>query len=288
MTDRTRWDPTMGPVTTLGSYQAIPPAFYLTGQPDTPFQAGAKGWSSAPVINWGQNPAQAGPSRLAVNGLGAAPTECVCQDTDQGQKCLCKPVPPPPAPEPFWHRAPSWYWPRFVETESSPWGSGKRAYSVPRRRVCPTCHGTRVPTSPQKAMHGLGSDQWGVIPWWCWKNPDGSSNRAFINCKDQAIAQGRQKLCGGLSSGIKEACEKGITSAQRIQWQMDACSQHCRKPSTSHPAPTPAPPSPTTPDSSLPQKTWRDYLPQMNTTTLVVAALVATAGAVYAQKKGWI
>lgn len=52
------------------SYAAIEPGYYEMLQPDSPWHAGAEGWSSAPEPGWGENPNLVGPPRLAVNGLG--------------------------------------------------------------------------------------------------------------------------------------------------------------------------------------------------------------------------
>jgi hypothetical protein len=53
------------------SYVAINPTFYQMLQPESPWHPGAPGWSTAPFPGWGENPALVGPSRLAVEGLGA-------------------------------------------------------------------------------------------------------------------------------------------------------------------------------------------------------------------------
>lgn len=40
-------------------------------QPESPWYPGGRGWKTAPVPGWGENPALVGPARLAVEGLGA-------------------------------------------------------------------------------------------------------------------------------------------------------------------------------------------------------------------------
>ena len=53
------------------SYQPVTPEFYQMFTPDTPWHAGAEGWSVAPVPGWGDNPNLVGPPLLAMEGLGA-------------------------------------------------------------------------------------------------------------------------------------------------------------------------------------------------------------------------
>lgn len=52
------------------SYDRVNPTYYRTFQPDTPFHAGAPGWTAAPWVTWGENPNLAGRRRLATDGLG--------------------------------------------------------------------------------------------------------------------------------------------------------------------------------------------------------------------------
>lgn len=54
------------------SYANIKPEYYRMFQPDSPWHAGAPGWKNAPWPGWGENPNLVGPSRLAIEGLGAA------------------------------------------------------------------------------------------------------------------------------------------------------------------------------------------------------------------------
>jgi hypothetical protein len=54
------------------SYAAITPEYYQMLQPDTPWRAGAPGWTAAPFPGWGENPNLRGPARLAVNGCGCS------------------------------------------------------------------------------------------------------------------------------------------------------------------------------------------------------------------------
>lgn len=53
------------------SYDRITPAYYKTYQQDTPYHAGARGWTQAPWPTWGNNPQLAGRRLLATDGLGA-------------------------------------------------------------------------------------------------------------------------------------------------------------------------------------------------------------------------
>jgi len=48
------------------SYQALQPAFYEMLQPNTPWHAGAEGWTKAPWVTWGDNPNLVGLPRLGV------------------------------------------------------------------------------------------------------------------------------------------------------------------------------------------------------------------------------
>jgi hypothetical protein len=53
------------------SYSEIKPEYYRMHQPDSPWHAGSKGWSSAPWPGWGRNPNLVGQPRVGVEGLGA-------------------------------------------------------------------------------------------------------------------------------------------------------------------------------------------------------------------------
>lgn len=53
------------------TYQMINPPFYEMYQPDSPYHAGAPGWTRAPFPGWGNNPVMRGPKRLAMQGLGS-------------------------------------------------------------------------------------------------------------------------------------------------------------------------------------------------------------------------
>jgi len=53
------------------SYAEIKPQYYRMHQPDSPWHAGSPGWSTAPWPSFMPNPNLVGPSRLAVEGLGA-------------------------------------------------------------------------------------------------------------------------------------------------------------------------------------------------------------------------
>jgi hypothetical protein len=55
------------------SYSAVPRSNYLTFQPETPFESGAPGWSTAPYPGWGNNPNQMLPFYLAGLGEDAVP-----------------------------------------------------------------------------------------------------------------------------------------------------------------------------------------------------------------------
>ncbi len=52
------------------SYVAINSSYYQMNNPESAWHAGSSGWSMAPVPGWGVNPAQVGPKRLGVEGLG--------------------------------------------------------------------------------------------------------------------------------------------------------------------------------------------------------------------------
>lgn len=65
------------------SYLPITPTFYEMRQPNTPFHAGAPGWSQAPWPSWGNNPVLRGPARLAAfSGCSA----CGQTETGMGTK----------------------------------------------------------------------------------------------------------------------------------------------------------------------------------------------------------
>lgn len=53
------------------SYSEIKPEYYRMFQPDSPWHAGAPGWSTAPWPGWGRNPNLVGQPRVGVDGLGA-------------------------------------------------------------------------------------------------------------------------------------------------------------------------------------------------------------------------
>ena len=71
------------------SYAQIDRSVYEVYQPETPWHAGAKGWWSAPIPGWGQNPNLLDTHRKAIQGLGC------------GGKCGCKGVGAYYAPEPI-------------------------------------------------------------------------------------------------------------------------------------------------------------------------------------------
>lgn len=48
------------------SYIEVPENFYQMLEPETPWHAGAKGWTKAPWVTWGNNPNLVGPPRLGV------------------------------------------------------------------------------------------------------------------------------------------------------------------------------------------------------------------------------
>lgn len=52
------------------SYAQIAPEVYQVYQPETPWHPGAKGWWSAPVPGWGQNPNLLDRHEKAVQGFG--------------------------------------------------------------------------------------------------------------------------------------------------------------------------------------------------------------------------
>lgn len=279
----------------LGSYEKLYPEYYSSDQPDGPFRTGAPGWAEAPWVTWGQNPNQAGPRRIATDGLGSVQqvaTRCDCQVKPVGEEkkfvCNCAPPPPPPPRPPFWQSEPHWFFRQYVRDRVAPWGTLRPrgpAFDVPRRQICPTCSGSREPTS---GLGALGAVEWGAVPWWCWTNADGKPNQAFTSCKDAALAR-------------LLATTPNATEAQRVQYQMDACYTQCRTRPPNQKWPTVgnrAPGEPTSvyspvpasvaPKLPQPSSSWSSMLPRMNTTTWVILALVGVAGVVVAQQKGWL
>jgi len=268
----------------LGSYERLAPEYYASDQPDGPFRTGATGWSRAPWPGWGQNPNQAGPRRIAVDGLGATPvaTRCDCEVKPVGDQkrfvCNCAPPPAPKRPPPFWQSEPHWFFRQYVRDKVAPWGTlhpRGPAFDVPRREVCPTCSGGRQPTS---GLGELGAVDWSAIPWWCWKNADGTPNQKFVQCKDNALRTLQQSA-------------PNATAAQRLQYQMEACLSTCRQRPPNEKWPTVGGRSPletTTPSSSHSSSSWTSMLPQLNTTTLIIIGLVGVAGVVVAQRQGWL
>lgn len=75
------------------SYAAIEPQVYEIYQPDTPWHAGAPGWSTAPVPGWGQNPLLRGPRRKATQGLGCGGS-CQCSSQGVGAYYATEPLAP--------------------------------------------------------------------------------------------------------------------------------------------------------------------------------------------------
>ena len=71
------------------SYAAVKPEYYQMLQPDSPWHAGAPGWSSAPWPGWGENPNLVGPPRLATNGLGGG---CGCGGGAVGEEVSVAPA----------------------------------------------------------------------------------------------------------------------------------------------------------------------------------------------------
>lgn len=116
------------------SYVNVPPAYYYAQQPGTPYQAGSRGWESARVPGWGENPNSSWPKRQGVNGLGsAACTPPTCQ---------------PPAPPRFTFRG-SVPQEQYMRRGISPWGAFPHGpgYQSPRESNCPDCEGWPVSTA---------------------------------------------------------------------------------------------------------------------------------------------
>lgn len=272
----------------LGSYAALGPQYYHSNQPDGPFQAGSRGWIQSPWVTWGDNPNQAGPNRIAADGLGdEVGTRCNCEMKTVNEQrrlvCDCQPHPAPPPRPPFWRSQPQWFYRQYVRERAAPWGNGPVAFDVPRRSTCPTCYGNREPTGALGVLGALGATTWSAIPWWCWKNADGTENKTFLTCKNNAVS----------------SLPAAATEAQRLQAIMQSCYASCRpRPagaelpasSSSSSSSSPSYTIPTAvPDAALPnQSSWLDLLPRVNTTTLVVTALVGVAAVVVAQQKGWL
>lgn len=116
------------------SYVAVNPAYYKTQQPDGMWQEGARGWSRAPVPNWGDSPISNFPPRLAV---GAA--------------------------EPFF-RAAAVPFASVVRVPVAPWGRQAvgPAYAQPREGYCSACVGAGTPQPmgesgcPKCTIPGIG------------------------------------------------------------------------------------------------------------------------------------
>lgn len=270
----------------FGAYEELYRDYYHSNVPDGPFQAGSRGWSQAPWVTWGDNPNQAGPRRIAANGLGDTEigTRCACEMKTVGEQrklvCDCHPHAPLAPPPPFWRSQPHWFFRQYVRDQVAPWGTGPRAFDVPRRRVCPNCAGNREPTS---GLGALGATTWNDIPWWCWKNQDGTDNKTFNACKNEAT----------------RALPASATDQQRLQAIMQQCFSTCRpqpagaalpasSSSTTSQVTFPAPAQSSVPAPALPPRSWTSYLPPINTTTLAITALIGIAGVVVAQQKGWL
>lgn len=73
------------------SYLGVGPGWYRMTAPDTVLSAGGKDWSSAPWVDWGDNPNTAGGPRLAV-GSDAKPIVGILDPK------LVSAVQPPPKP----------------------------------------------------------------------------------------------------------------------------------------------------------------------------------------------
>ncbi len=115
------------------SYVNIPPAFYASLQPNTPFHAGSRGWFNANVPGWGMNPNNAWSARQGVRGLGA----------EQPAASPSPASPAPPAPFTWVGKVPfNWY----IQQGISPWGRFPQgpAYASPRPSRCPGCVGTPI------------------------------------------------------------------------------------------------------------------------------------------------
>ena len=78
------------------SYEQISPEVYQVYQPDTPWHAGARGWWSAPIPGWGQNPNLLDTHVKAVQGLGCG-GGCGCKGAGQTDEAAVtkQPVPIP-------------------------------------------------------------------------------------------------------------------------------------------------------------------------------------------------
>ena len=177
------------------SYVTVPPAYYYAQQPGTPYHAGSRGWETAKVPGWGENPNSSWSARQAVNGLGAAAAA----------------PPAPPAPPRFTFRGdvPQ---DRYIRVSIAPWGAFPHgpAYQSPRESTCPECEGWPVSRSigslqaasramqrgdftaaARQAVTGLGCGPCQVGPA-CATCPNGSDLPECAGCIDgQAPAVAR-------------------------------------------------------------------------------------------------
>lgn len=170
------------------SYVSVPPAYYYAQQPGTPYHAGSRGWESAKIPGWGENPNSSWSEMQAANGLGADCTPPTCQ--------------PPPIPRfTFRGDVPQ---ERYIRVGISPWGNHPHGpgYQSPRESTCPECDGWPVSRSigslaaasramqrgdytaaARQAVTGLGCGSCQVGPA-CATCPNGSDLPECAGCVD--------------------------------------------------------------------------------------------------------
>lgn len=204
------------------SYVSVPPAYYYAQQPGTPYHAGARGWESARIPGWGENPNSAWPSRQAVNGLGAA------------APCTPATCPPPPGPPRFTFRG-TMPQEQYMRVGIAPWGIFPHgaAYQSPRESTCPDCDGWPASRSigsvvaasramqrgdftqaARQAVTGLGCGPCQIAPG-CQTCPNGSDLPECSGCMDgQPPAEKPglldHKLAGPVLIGIASALATGV------------------------------------------------------------------------------
>jgi len=208
------------------SYVSVPPAYYYAQQPGTLYRAGSRGWETAPLPGWGENPHSSWPSRQGVNGLGAAAPACT--------PATC---PPPPGPPRFTFRGPIPQQ-QYLRVSIAPWGNHPHgpASQSPRESTCPECDGWPVSRAignviaasramqrgdftlaARQAVTGLGCGPCQVGPA-CATCPNDSDLPECAGCIDgQPAAEKRSlldhPLAGPVMVGVVTAVTTGLVMA---------------------------------------------------------------------------
>lgn len=207
------------------SYVTVPPAYYYAQQPGTLYQAGSRGWESARVPGWGENPNSSWASRQAVNGLGAAAPACT--------PATCQ----PPVPPRFTYRG-SVPQEEYIRVSIAPWGAFPHGpgYQSPRESNCPDCEGWPVSRAigsivsasramqrgdftqaARQAVTGLGCGPCQVGPA-CQTCPNDSDLPECAGCIDgQPLPEKRSllehPLAGPVMVGVATAVTTGLVMA---------------------------------------------------------------------------